>query len=411
MFKKFYVLAATFVFSSASIFAQSSKLSASQIYENLSITRDDILIERSNGKSEGTSTDGYNLYIRKKEGVGSIMLVETLKDPEGKRHNYAFRAKEYNPINGDEIRYLDGKKLESSYSKYSLISSSQTRHPNLGNCFMVYIPSEMEWGYPWARNGTVKIDEGTFINIRTFEKPYGDYTGQWKDNPFMFSYSDDLADFDDSDAVEETEIQLSDNYSLETSDAFNDIATTNGGKAIFSKGPFNLSFEINKLLDKLKSFMNVDVVFAIDTTGSMSDDMEALKNEWVPSMVEQIKGFKSLRLGLLCYRDYSDNYNYEGLPVKFFDFTSDIDQFTKNLNSITIRGNEGGDVPEAVYEALYSSINFYQWRENAKRCIILIGDAEPHPVPKGKKNITKDVVYSLAKDKGIQIDCIITPNN
>jgi hypothetical protein len=45
--------------------------------------------------------------------------------------------------------------------------------------------------------------------------------------------------------------------------------------------------------------------------------------------------------------------------VKFFDFTPDMNIFVKNLNAVVIHGNEGGDVPEAVYEALYSSISFF----------------------------------------------------
>ncbi len=409
------------LFSAPAIFAQSTKtLSAQQIKENLAITKDDILIERNSGKSQGTSSDGFNLYIRKKEGVSSVMLVETLKDPAGKRDNYAFRAQEYNSLNGDEIRYLDGKKLDSKYSRYSLISSTPTRHPNLGECFLIYIPRTMEWGYPWARSGTVDIAEGTFINIRTFEKKYGDYTGQWRDNPFMFAYSDTLADLgnedtdsfpeDDSQDWEEMDVELSDRYSQDTSDAFTDIAKNNDGSALYSKGPSNLAQEINSILNRLKSHFKVDVVFAIDTTGSMSDDMEALKNNWVPSLINQIGKFKSLRLGLLCYRDYSDDYNYNGLPVKFFDFTSDLEEFTENLNSISIRGNEGGDVPEAVYEALYASMNYYDWRSDAKKTIILIGDAEPHPTPKGTKNISRDMVYAMSSEKGIGIDCIIIPN-
>jgi len=53
---------------------------------------------------------GYHLYVKKTANVNSILLTETTKDPEGKNDSYAYRAKEYNKINGDEIRYLDGKK-------------------------------------------------------------------------------------------------------------------------------------------------------------------------------------------------------------------------------------------------------------------------------------------------------------
>ena len=67
---------------------------------------------------------GYHLYVKKLPNVNSILLTETTKDPEGKSDSYAYRAKEYNSINGDEIRYLDGKKLESEGAKYSLVDST-----------------------------------------------------------------------------------------------------------------------------------------------------------------------------------------------------------------------------------------------------------------------------------------------
>ena len=70
----------------------------------------------------------------------------------------------------------------------------------------------------------------------------------------------------------------------------------------------------------------------------------------------------------------------------------------------------GGDTPEAVYEALYASLEFYQWSPAAQRKIILIGDAEPHPVPRGRRGISKKLVEDTARKKNITIDCIIIPD-
>ncbi|MBO4320277.1 MAG: VWA domain-containing protein, partial [Treponema sp.] len=122
---------------------------------DLSLTADDVFIERNSGRSIGTSTDGFNLYIRKKDGVQSVLLVETTKDPLGKQTNYAYRAEKYNSLNGDEIRLLDGKKLDSDSSRYSLISSTVVHTNRLGDCFRIYIPRKMLYGYPWSRNGIV----------------------------------------------------------------------------------------------------------------------------------------------------------------------------------------------------------------------------------------------------------------
>ena len=164
--KKCFLILSVF-FTGFAVFAQSTLL----------IKPDDIRLvpEASNSFSE---IQGYHLFVKKLPKVESIMLVETTKDPAGKNDSYAYRALEYNKINGDEIRYLNGKKLESEYSKFSLIDSTPEPDEQFGEAFHIYIPHQMQYGYPWSRNGKITIDKGTFINIRAFEKKYGDYTGE-----------------------------------------------------------------------------------------------------------------------------------------------------------------------------------------------------------------------------------------
>ncbi len=380
--------------------------------------------------SERISSDGQlegiDLYIRKKDEIESVMLVETAKDPEGKEDNYAYRAGEWNEVNGDEIRYLNNQELHSEYAKYSLISSTVTSHPELGECFHIYIPNTLYYGYPWSRNGSVKIGKGVFINIRTFEKPYGDYTGRYMDNSFMFDFGkkqkkETKAEKEipviEEEPIKEEEIKeeeienviLTDDYSPLAAESFSDIAKEGNGEMIYSRTE-NLAEDLIALIAQINPDEKTDVVFAIDTTGSMKDDMDSLRKEWVPRFIEQIEEYSDIRIGFLFYRDYNDTYNYKGLPVKFYDFTDKSDVFVKELNSVVIHGNEGGDIPEAVYEALYSSINFYNWRKDAIKRVILIGDAEPHSKPRGSKKITKEIVFSNAKEKEIRIDCIIVPD-
>ena len=373
----------------------------------------------ASGEESGSfgGISGYHLYIRKIPGVESVMLTETTKDPEGKSDNYAYRALEYNAVNGDEIRLLDGKKLESEYSKFSLVDSSPEKDVQFGEAFHIYIPAEMQFGYPWSRNGTVKIGRGTFMNIRAFSKKYADYTGEFYDNPYMFDLGKKIEkkevkvpvkeEVPAVEKIEEKEVPvLTDDYNPMASEKFSEFSDI----LIYSKGPDSIVDDIMESLMAISPKQKADVVFVIDSTGSMKDDIEKLRKEWVPRLIEGCREFGSLRLGLLLYRDYVDSYRYKNIPVKFFDFTSDISVFTKNLNGFTIRGNEGGDIPEAVYEALYGGLEFYDWDSEAVRKIILIGDAEPHPVPRGTGKYTKELVMKLAKQKNIGIDAIITPD-
>ena len=76
-----------------------------------------------------------------------------------------------------------------------------------------------------------------------------------------------------------------------------------------------------------------------------------------------------------------------------------------------IAGNEGGDIPEAVYEALYASMDYLGWREEAAKTVILIGDAEPHPAPRKTKKYSRELIEQMSKERSISINAIITPDN
>lgn len=385
---------------------------------------------------EDKENGGYHLYVKKNPKVNSILLTETTKDPLGKNDSYAYRAKEYNPINGDEIRYLDGKKLESEGAKYSLLDSTVEKTDFFGDAFHIFIPKTVVYGYEWSRHGEVELGKGTFINIRSFEKPYADYSGDYMDNPFMF----DLKVFkktvktvrkevkkvekketpqpvlepevlDEPEIFEEPEVQaeiiLTDNYNPVASEKFSEISK----EMIYSKGPETLIEDIGKILKTFVNAEKLDIVFAIDATGSMKDDIEKLREDLIPEIKRIFSKEKDVRIAVLFYRDYGDTFKYMDLPVKCFDFTRSLKTFKEQLYSIKILGREGGDIPEAVYEAMFAASEFYKWRGDAQKEIILIGDAEPHPVPRGTGKYSKGYVMSLAESKNIKIHSILLPQD
>ena len=385
---------------------------------------------------EDKENGGYHLYVKKNPKVNSILLTETTKDPLGKNDSYAYRAKEYNPINGDEIRYLDGKKLESEGAKYSLLDSTVEKTDFFGDAFHIFIPKTVVYGYEWSRHGEVELGKGTFINIRSFEKPYADYSGNYMDNPFMF----DLKVFkktvktvrkevkkvekketpqpvlepevlDEPEIFEEPEVQaeiiLTDNYNPVASEKFSEISK----EMIYSKGPETLIEDIGKILKTFVNAEKLDIVFAIDATGSMKDDIEKLREDLIPEIKRIFSKEKDVRIAVLFYRDYGDTFKYMDLPVKCFDFTRSLKTFKEQLYSIKILGREGGDIPEAVYEAMFAASEFYKWRRDAQKEIILIGDAEPHPVPRGTGKYSKGYVISLAESKNIKIHSILLPQD
>lgn len=399
--KKSIFVAFFFIVSSVSgIFAQEAN--------KLLVSEGDIkIVEELDSKGK---TKGYHLYIKKRPGVESVMLTETTKDPLGLEPNYAYRAKEYNKINGDEIRMLNGERLDSPSARYSLVDSTVEKNEYFDKCFHIYIPDEVVFGYPWSRNGTVKIGKGTFINIRSFEKKYCDYTGKYFDNPYMFDLvvrKRPKKAEPEKKEEEVKEVVLTDNYNPMAAQTFDEIS----GFMIYSKGPETIVDDIMDVMKRIDPSQASDIVFAIDATGSMKDDIQKLKDEWLVALEEGLKDYTDVMLGLVFYRDYNDNFNYKGLPVKIYPFTKDFNIFVKNVRAIRIAGNEGGDIPEAVYEALYASMDFFAWREGASKTVILIGDAEPHPEPRRTKKYSRKLIEQMSKERNIEINAIITPDN
>ncbi|MBT3318336.1 MAG: VWA domain-containing protein [Clostridia bacterium] len=119
----------------------------------------------------------------------------------------------------------------------------------------------------------------------------------------------------------------------------------------------------------------VDIMFMIDTTGSMSDELEYLKTELI-NVIDKVQsanaGELDIRLSANFYRDKGDDY-----IVKPFPFQSDIGSVINQIERQSANG--GGDYPEAVTAAMQSAIKEHDWNPDAKaRLLFLVLDAPPH---------------------------------
>jgi len=337
---------------------------------------------------EQQADGGFHLYIKKKPGIGSVLLTESTRDPALKSANYAYRVPEWNPINGDEIRLLDGKPILKSSKIWSLIDSSPELHAELGEAFHIFIPYILHYGYEHSRHGEVYVAAGTFLNIRAFSLPYADYRGSFRDNPFMVEVGSQQPQPGPPDK----------NYMKETTAAFNEISDWNGGTPVYSVGPADIVDRIKDIINKEK-VKTMDIVICLDTTGSMKNDIEAIRKDLVPALGQTLTG-STYRVGMILFKDY---INSEYL-TKVIPYTTDLEQVQRTLNGITVNG--GGDIPEAVYEGLYDAAVKFTWEADI-RLIILIGDAPPHLHQRGK--ISKEMVKTAAAEQGIRIHAIILP--
>ncbi|HAE23445.1 MAG TPA: hypothetical protein DCG47_14165 [Spirochaetaceae bacterium] len=349
---------------------------------------------------EQRGDEGYHLFIRAKPGMGSVLLTETTKDPQGKADNYAYRAEAWNPVNGDEPRKLDGAFMNPSSGIYSLIDSSPEPDGQFGAAFHVFIPWIAQWGYAWSRNGREFIADGSFINIRAFALPYADYAGAFADNPFVLSVTqrpfERPAPAPKAEAPAEPDLSA---YMPETVRSFEGIAEAMGGISEFSMGKEDIVPVLARILDELQGD-ELELVICLDTTDSMADDIDAVKDLLPRMIAERTERFKVFKLGLVLYKDYFEEY-----VVKRFEFTSNTASFTSAVNSVKVRG--GRDIPEAVYEALYEALIGYAWSAST-RAIVLIGDAPPHPLPRGR--VDKAKVTAKAAELGVSVNVIILPH-
>ncbi|MDR3201424.1 MAG: VWA domain-containing protein [Spirochaetales bacterium] len=326
---------------------------------------------------------GYHLRIRKKPGIASVMLTESTESLTRLPTTFAYRSPAYNSINGGEGRILDGALLRDG--RHYLVDSTPEPDDQFGQAFHIFIPYVLEYGYPWSRQGEVQVLDGTFMSVRAFTKPYADYAGEFLDNPFVMRIIQrPLAGPPEG------------NFMPDTVKTYTNIADE--GDSIKSPGKEDMINSIARFMDKQKG-PALDFVLALDTTQSMRDDIPYLRELLVPMIREHVSRFESFRVGLVLYRDYNEEYLNRVIP-----FTTDLEQLQKNINAARVAG--GRDIPEAVYEALDAAIRGYDWQAD-NRIIVLVGDAPPHPRPRGK--VTEETVKNAAKEKDITLYTIILP--
>lgn len=137
----------------------------------------------------------------------------------------------------------------------------------------------------------------------------------------------------------------------------------------------------------------VDIVFVLDVTGSMGEEIGGVKNniiEFADSLSNQGVDF---RLGMVTFLDAIENV---------YDFTSNAVQFK---NYIAQQYSHGGDdTPENSLAALMRASEF-NFRDEANRVVIWITDADYH-ILDWATNLTVQQVIDALLNKSIVTNCI-----
>ena len=120
----------------------------------------------------------------------------------------------------------------------------------------------------------------------------------------------------------------------------------------------------------------IDIVFAIDATGSMSDEINNVKTNIAAFSENLIESGLDIRFSIIEYRDITEGEETIVHTFSGSHWVTDIDSVVSILQGIDATG--GGDGPETVMDALgYVADNdLMRWRSDAYRFAFVLTDAD-----------------------------------
>ena len=145
-------------------------------------------------------------------------------------------------------------------------------------------------------------------------------------------------------------------------------------------------------------FEDMQVMFIVDTTGSMGDEMLYLQSDF--GTIAEDSGDDHTSWSVAFYKDAGDEYVTRG----DHQFTGDAQAIKNQLNAECAGG--GGDEPEAVAEALNDVFSADTWASDSVKVAFLIYDAPPH----AEKSAEIVQAIETAADKGIHLVPVVSSN-
>jgi len=133
----------------------------------------------------------------------------------------------------------------------------------------------------------------------------------------------------------------------------------------------------------------LDVLFLIDTTGSMGDEINTMKS-YATNVMNQVRArVADSWFGVADFRDYTASYSSCGYSNTYGSagsgdypwrlrqaLTSSLPAAQAAVNALSL--GYGSDTPESYSRALYEARLTAGWRDSAEGTIVLMGDAPAH---------------------------------
>lgn len=142
------------------------------------------------------------------------------------------------------------------------------------------------------------------------------------------------------------------------------------------------------------------MVFVIDATGSMSDEIDVVKKQLI-GIAERLASSSptpDIRFGMVAYRDLSDDDLIEMHPL-----TRDVQSVHQSIMMLQASG--GGDWEEHVGRGLHEALAMgWDDADRTTRLIYLVGDAPAHTDYQDEYSLEK--ALGLAVEKGVLVNVI-----
>lgn len=122
------------------------------------------------------------------------------------------------------------------------------------------------------------------------------------------------------------------------------------------------------------AILDLDLVFVMDTTGSMRDELEDIQANLLGIIRILYRLAPTLQVGFVAFKDRGEDYVVRSYRLR--DMTRDhLRSIVSFVNDLEASG--GGDRPEPVDQALEKAVAM-NWRDEAHGKIIVISDAAAH---------------------------------
>jgi hypothetical protein len=154
-------------------------------------------------------------------------------------------------------------------------------------------------------------------------------------------------------------------------DAWTRLSSKTEGRTVEAETPEEVPALIRRIFDEGLPEGPIDLVFVVDTTNSMQDDIESVRRDMREILAHLRERNPDYRVGVVAYRDIHDEY----LTRTVTFLTEDDARIELAIASLTVAG--GDDWREHVYAGINTALG-QPWRRGASQHIVLMGDAPPH---------------------------------